>query len=127
MEQQVIANVAETVMRHATAVMAGQLEEVMRDYTDGSAIITADQSFHGLEEIRQFWQALFGQFPPEVLKNITVIRQEVAGDLLYMTYKAEPVVNVGADTFLVHDGKIIVQTIFLVLHKPVFMKQQDMV
>lgn len=115
MEQQVTSNVVGTVMHHANAVAAGQLEEVMRDYTDESAIITADQSFHGLEEIRQFWQVVFSQFPPEVLKTLTVTRQEVDGNLLFITYKADPVVKGGADTFLVHNGKIITHTKFLVL------------
>lgn len=114
MEQNVTIKVANVLMHHLTSLGAGQLDELMLDYTDDSILMSPDQTFHGVAEIRAFFQAAIAGFPPELMKAFMMIRQDIQGEVIYITWKAEPFIKMGTDTFVIRDGKIAVQTVLMV-------------
>ena len=115
MEQVKTAKVADVFLHHVTTLKAGQLDEMMLDYTKESVLMSPDQTFHGPAEIRAFFQAALAGFPPELLTALTPVRQDIVGDVAYLTWKAEPFIKMGTDTFVIRGGKIIAQTLMMVV------------
>jgi hypothetical protein len=95
---------------HLQKVMLKDLDSVMTDFTDQSAIVTADKVYAGTAEIRGFLGNVFKGFTPEVLKSM-VWQAEVAHDNVVFS-----VLTIGAAkqtfvyTAVIKDGKFMAIT-----------------
>jgi ketosteroid isomerase-like protein len=88
------------------------LAGTMADYTDDSRFFTPNGLLRGSEAIRRFFVVLFEEFEKPGM-SFDLLRQEVSGDTAYIVWKAETADNlfeIGTDTFIVQDGKILTQT-----------------
>jgi ketosteroid isomerase-like protein len=98
---------------HLAALGSGDVEEVLKDYTEESVLITADGTFTGLTALRGFFAAaIAGLFKPGTY-DFTMDVVRVAGEVAYCVWHAscaEAEIVFGTDTFVVHDGKIATQT-----------------
>jgi hypothetical protein len=106
-----------TLGRHLGAFGEG-IESIMRDYTPDSVVFTPDGPLHGLEPIRGLFDGFLRASPPELLQAMTVIRQDIDGDLAYILWKAEPFITLATDTFVIRDDKILVQSFALFAPTP---------
>ncbi len=100
----------EQVLAHHLSAFAVGVDEIMKDYTDESALIAPEGTYRGLVEIRAFFQGFVDKFPAEAWESFQILRTEVVGEIGYQTWDARPFIMLGTDTFLVRDGKIVVQT-----------------
>lgn len=101
----------EVFAHHGKALAAGDLDEIITDYTDDSVVITAGGVSHGRDGVRQFFARLLGDLPNATwdLKS-----QILAGDVLFLEWAADSAVNRvddGVDTFVFRDGMIWAQTV----------------
>ena len=90
----------------------GDLASTMADYTAESRFFTPDGLLRGPEAIRRFFVRLFEEFAKPGM-SFEMLRQEVDGDTAYIVWKAETADNrfeLGTDTFIVRNGKIVTQT-----------------
>ena len=88
------------------------LAGTMADYTDASRFFTPDGLLRGSEAIRRFFAVLFEEFEKPGM-SFELLRREVSGDTAYIVWTAETADNrfeVGTDTFIVQNGKILTQT-----------------
>jgi hypothetical protein len=69
---------------HLQKAMSGNLDAVMADFTDQSAILTADKAYIGTEAVRGFLGNVIKGFTPEVVKSI-VMQAEVPHDNVVYT------------------------------------------
>jgi ketosteroid isomerase-like protein len=95
---------------HLQAFSRKSVDGVLRDYTDESVLIVSDGTFRGLSEIRGFFDAMIGALPEGFLEAFKMNRQEFAGELGHIAWEASPWVRLGTDTFIVKNGKIVMQT-----------------
>ena len=96
---------------HGGALVAGDLDGILADYTDSSVYITPSGEYRGLDQIRQAYVAFFAELPDV---KLDVPRLVVEGDVLYLEWTAEgPTVRVtdGTDTFVFGDDAIRVHTL----------------
>jgi hypothetical protein len=92
------------VEHHAAALMAGDLDGVMEDYTEDSVVITnLGGVVRGLDALRAAFGAV-SEFP-----GFEQTCEHVEGECAYVTWKMTGVAF-GTDTFVVRDGKIALQT-----------------
>ena len=110
MAQDTTKQTEEVMAHHLQALIRGQLDEVLSDYTADSILFGGQGPLHGLGEIRAFFDTQLKNTPPELVAAFKLIRQDVVGEVAYILWKAEPFILFGTDTFVVHDGKIKVQT-----------------
>ena len=95
---------------HLQKAMSKDLDAVMTDFTDQSAIVTPDKVYVGTAEIRGFLGNVIKGFTPEVLKS-WVMKSEIPHDNVVFT-----VLTVGAAkrtfvyTTVIKDGKILTIT-----------------
>jgi ketosteroid isomerase-like protein len=102
------ANTQAVIDHHSKALLAGDLDAVMDDYTEDSMFISnLGGVMKGLDAIRSAFAAAgtFGGFE----ETLTLVEGECA----YNTWKMDGV-KFASDTFIVRDGKIVVQTVALV-------------
>ena len=94
---------------HQAALDAGDLDDLLSDYTEDSVFISnLGGVMKGLEAIRgMFAAAPAGGFP-----GFEEGLEHVDGDIAFVTWKAEGIA-LGTDTFVVRDGKIAAQTVVL--------------
>jgi ketosteroid isomerase-like protein len=102
----------DVVDRHLESFAAGDLDGLLSDYAPGTVMFLPDGPRKGADAIRPFFEALFTEFgKPGAVFNLK--QQSVEGDYAYILWTAETADNiyeVGTDTFVVRDGKIIAQS-----------------
>ena len=100
-----------TLLHHLTAFGGGDVDEILADYTDESILITPDGALRGLAEIRPLFENFVKLLPPGA--DFQMIKQVAEGELAYIFWNAESEsvsIPLGTDTFIIRDGKIVVQT-----------------
>jgi len=104
----------EAVMQHhSQALMSGNLDELVKDYTKDSVMFTPTETFKGPERIKAGFAAVMKMLPPEAVANFKVTRQEIQGEYVYLLWTALPTILFAGDTFHIHNGKIVMQSVVL--------------
>lgn len=100
----------EATLKHHLQAFTKGLDAILSDYTEESVLFTPDGPVRGLDGLRAFFGGFLSNSPPELIEALTLIRQDVDGEVAYIIWKAEPYVTKATDTFVVRNGKIMVQT-----------------
>jgi ketosteroid isomerase-like protein len=101
----------EVFQHHATALIAGDVDEIVADYTDDALFITPAGVLRGRAGIREGFLSLLADLPDA---EWAVPTQVFEGDVLFIEWSAVSAknrVDDGVDTFLFRDGAIAVQTL----------------
>ncbi len=101
----------EVFAHHGKALAAGDLDEIVADYTDDSVLITPAGVASGKDGIRQAFAKLLDDLPSAAWDLKTQI---FAGDVLFLEWAADSAINRvddGVDTFVFRDGSIWAQTV----------------
>ena len=102
----------DVLMHHLTAFGSNDLEEILKDYTEQSEILTANGPLKGLEAIRGFFVDFFTAIPTGSafeMKKLTV-----TGPVAYIFWTSESETFeflMGTDTFFLQDEKILYHTV----------------
>ena len=107
-----MASTKDIIDRHLEFFGKGNLKGILSDYAPGAVLFTPDGPLRGADAIKPFFQALIAEFgkPGSVFR---MKQQFVEGDYAYILWTAETADNVyelGTDTFVVQDGKIVAQS-----------------
>ena len=106
------ASAKEVVEQHLKCFREGDLEGILSDYAPGIVFFTPDGALKGVDEIRPLFQAMIAEFQKPGAA-FSMQRQFAKGDYAYILWTAETADNVyelGTDTFVVRDGKIVAQS-----------------
>ena len=107
-----------TLLHHLTAFGGGDVDEILADYTEESVLITPDGASRGLEAIRPFFEKCVEILPPG--SDFQMIKQVIEGELAFIFWKAESGnsrIPMATDTFIIRDGKIVLQTFAATIEK----------
>jgi uncharacterized protein (TIGR02246 family) len=98
---------------HLQALGSGQVDEILKDYTEDSMLVIPDAAIKGRAGIRSAFDGFVaGIFKPGTY-DLTMDTVRVEGDVAYVIWHAKCAsadVTFATDTFIVRDGKIAVQT-----------------
>ena len=102
----------DVVNHHLKCFGEGDLTGILSDYVTDAVLFTPNGPLKGVDAIRQLYQQVFAEFgKPGAAFSMKL--QSFEGDYGYLVWTAETADNVyevGSDTFVVHDGKIAVQS-----------------
>jgi hypothetical protein len=107
---------AATLAHHLQAITES-IDAVLSDYTEESVLLTQSGPIVGLVGIRAFLERFIGDAPPALVAALTIVRQDIHGEVAYLIWKAEPFVALATDTFVIRNGKIAAQT-FVMFAQP---------
>jgi ketosteroid isomerase-like protein len=101
------------LIHHLQCFGARDLKGILTDYTPESVLCTPTGVLRGPKEITTLFQAMFAEFskPGAIL---TMQQQTIEGDVAHIIWNAETADNIyelGTDTFVMRDGKIMAQTL----------------
>jgi ketosteroid isomerase-like protein len=97
---------------HLKAFGERDLKGVLSDYAPDVVFFTAQGPLRGPDAIKPLFQAMIAEFAKPG-STFTMKQQFVDGDHAYILWSAETADNVyelGTDTFVVRDGKIVAQS-----------------
>jgi len=101
----------QVMQHHEAALLSGNLDELARDYTADSVLITPIETYKGSESIKAAFAALMKMLTPEALANFKVTKQDIQGEYVYTLWTAAPIFPFAGDTFHIHNGKIMMQSV----------------
>jgi len=107
-----MASTKEVLDNHLKCFGEGDLEGILSDYAPGAVMFTSDGPLRGADAMRPLFQAMIAEFGKPGT-TFRMKRQFVEGDYAYILWTAETADNVyelGTDTFVVRDGKIVAQS-----------------
>lgn len=102
----------DVIDHHLKAFGERDIEGVLSDYGSGAVLFTANGPLRGPDAMRPLFQAFFAEFAKPG-STFTMKQNIVDGDYGYILWSAETADNVyemGTDTFVVRDGKIVAQS-----------------
>ncbi|RYG39906.1 MAG: nuclear transport factor 2 family protein [Chitinophagaceae bacterium] len=112
MEQ--VVQSAETVFQHhIQALLENDLEELLKDYTEDSVLLTPSDSLKGITAISNFYSWAISALP-KGQTQLELLQQFIVDDKVFIVWKAEsPFVSIpiGGDTFDIKSGKIVFQSV----------------
>ena len=102
----------DVVNHHLKSFGGRDLKGILSDYAPGAVLFTPEGPLRGVDAIRPLFQAMLAEFgKPGAVFSLK--QQSVEGDYAYILWTAETADNVyelATDTFVVRDGKIVVQS-----------------
>lgn len=102
----------DVLMHHLTAFGNNDLEEILKDYTGQSEILTANGPLKGMEAIRGFFVDFFAAIPKG--SDFEMKQLTVTGPVGYVVWTSESAsfkYLMGTDTFFIQDEKILFHTV----------------
>jgi len=97
---------------HTKALRKGDLDAILADYASDAVFFTKDGAFKGPDAIRPVFAAIVSEFS-KLGTKVNRTQQLIDGDYAYILWTAETADNIyemGTDTFVVRDGKIVAQS-----------------
>ena len=107
-----MATTQEILDHHLNAFFASDLQGVLEDYAEDVVFFTAEAPLKGVDEVRPLFEALMTEFK-QPGSRFTLTQRFVEGPHGYIRWNAETPDNVyemGTDTFVVRDGRIVAQS-----------------
>jgi ketosteroid isomerase-like protein len=107
-----MASTKDVLDHHLKCFGEGNLEGILSDYAPGAVLFTPDGPLRGVNAIRPLFEAMIAEFGKPGAR-FSMKQQFVEGDHAYILWSAETAANVyelGTDTFVVRDGKIVAQS-----------------
>jgi ketosteroid isomerase-like protein len=104
--------VKDVLDHHLKSFGEGDLKGILSDYAPGAVLFTSDGPLKGADAIRSLFQAMITEFGKPGAA-FSMKQQFVEGEYAYILWSAETADNVyelGTDTFVVRDGKIVAQS-----------------
>ena len=98
---------------HLESFGAGDVDELLKDYTDESVFISPDGRLTGLDALREAYQGFFsGLFKPGTYE-FTMDAMDMEGEVAFIAWHSSnegAEVTLGTDTLIIREGKIAIQT-----------------
>jgi ketosteroid isomerase-like protein len=97
---------------HLKCFGEGDLNAILSDYAPDAVLFTPDGPLRGTDAIRPFFQAMLAEFG-KPCTAFSMKHQSIEGDFAYVLWTAETADNVyelGTDTLVVREGKIVAQS-----------------
>ncbi len=114
-----MAKTADVFEHHLSAFGAGDVDDILTDYTEDTIMIYGDKVWRGLNGAREFFHMWIEELLPAG-SRFDLIDHQAVDDWLYITWTAESdkyKFDYGTDTFLIQDGKILRQTVATLHHR----------
>ena len=107
-----MASTKDVLDNHLKSFGEGDLEGILSDYAPDAVLFTPEGPLRGADAIRPLFQAMIAEFGKSGAV-FSMKQQDVEGEYAYILWTAETADNVyelGTDTFVVRDGKIVAQS-----------------
>jgi ketosteroid isomerase-like protein len=106
------ATTREVLNHHLTAFGGNDLDEILKDYTEDSQVLTPDGPLKGLAAIRGMFEDFFAKIPTG--SDFAMQQLSVVNNVAYIAWHSKSAVTtipLGTDTFFLEGDKIRLHTV----------------
>lgn len=112
MEAAIQTNIQAVLHHHLSAFIEADVNEIIKDFTEESELLTPDGALKGLNAIRSFFEEVFKIIPKGSTLDMKqmIVRDNVA----YLAWTCESSfvsIPLGTDSFIMENDKILYQTL----------------
>ena len=100
----------EILTHHLQALGQGDIDGILSDYAEDAILFSPNGLIRGHAAIRAAFEGFVKNSPPELLQAFKIVRQDIDGNIGYIIWEARPFITMATDTFVISNGKIVVQT-----------------
>jgi ketosteroid isomerase-like protein len=103
----------EVFEHHGAAIGKGDVDEILKDYTEDSVMFTKEGPLKGLKALRPAFEELVTKLMPPGGTSFEMKRMDILGDIVYICWSSESKhakIPLGTDTFVIRNGKIVAQS-----------------
>lgn len=108
-----MSNIVETVLNHHLIAFGdNNLDEIMKDYTESSVVLTPNGKIHGLDDIYKFFEDFFAVIPSG--SDFEMKQKTIVDHLAYIAWSSQSdktKIPMGTDTFVFEGDKIKFHTV----------------
>ena len=107
-----MASTQEVFDHHVQGFVARDVSMILEDFEETSIVIANGETFKGLAAVQDFFTRLFGELPKDCSFELTECI--VVDKSVYIVWNAESetvVYDFATDTFVIEEGKIVLQTV----------------
>src|SRR5215475_11824343 len=111
-EDRAMASTKDVLDHHLKCFGEGDLKGILSDYAPNAVLFLPDGPLRGVDAMKPLFQAMFAEFGKPGAA-FSMKQQFVEGEYAYILWTAETADNVyevGTDTFVVRDGKIVAES-----------------
>nr|WP_315251273.1 nuclear transport factor 2 family protein [uncultured Flavobacterium sp.] len=104
--------IEQILMHHLIAFGENNLDEILKDYTEQSVIMTPSGVIKGLTEVHKFFKDFFDVIPTG--SSFSMKQKTIEGNVAYIAWASESSTNeipMGTDTFVFEGDKIRYHTV----------------
>jgi len=108
-----MATPKEVFEHHGQAIGAGDVDEILKDYTEQSILFTPEGPKKGLKALRPVFEVLVSKLMPPGGTEFQMKQMTIEGEIVYIAWSSSSKfadIPLGTDTFLIRNGKIVAQT-----------------
>jgi ketosteroid isomerase-like protein len=107
-----MASTKDVIDHHVKAFGERDLKGVLSDYAPDAVFFSADGPLRGADAIRPLFEAMIAEFgkPGATFRMKQQLVEGDYGHILWSAETADNVYELGTDTFVVRDGKIVAQS-----------------
>ncbi len=95
---------------HLESILAKDVDGVLQGFAEDAVVFAPDGPIRGREQIRADVNEFLHHLTPKFLRDFKVGRQDIYGEVVYFTWSAGAAFPLAAETFIIRNGKIMVQT-----------------
>ena len=110
METLLQTKTGEILNHHLTAFIETDVNEIMKDFTETSELLTPEGALKGLDTIQSFFEETFKIIPKG--STLEIKQQIIRDNIAYLVWSGESSlvsIPLGADTFIMENDKIAFQ------------------
>lgn len=103
----------EVFEHHGRAVDAGDVDEILKDYTQRSILFTPEGPLRGPRAMRPLFERLVTELMPPGKTEFDLKQMSIEGEIVYIAWSSSSEfadIPLGTDTFVIRNGKIVAQT-----------------
>ena len=106
------SDITEAIVRNHLQAFVEQkgIDAILSDYDDNARFHSEARTYQGKQEIGNFFASFIASLPPGATDRFSLRTLRVDGELAYITWSAGREIPLGTDTFVVRNGKIVLQT-----------------
>ena len=112
METLLQTKTVEILNHHLSAFIETNIDEIMKDFTESSEVLTPDGALKGLAAIRSFFVEVFKILPKG--STLELKQQMIRDNIAYVVWTADSSfvsIPLGADTFIMENDTILYQIV----------------
>jgi hypothetical protein len=86
------------------------IADILIDFDENARLLTQARIYQGKAEIHEFFADFIGSLPAGAIDQFSLKSSQIDGDTAFITWGVGDDIPLGADTFVLNNGKIVIHT-----------------